>query len=186
MASSAKKTNRLALEKSPYLLQHATNPVDWYICAVFPQTMLESGVIISFRYPWGQEAFEEAKKQDKLIFLSVGYSTCHWCHVMEHESFENEEIAKIMNENFINVKVDREERPDVDKVYMTFVQVMLKINIKTVCHLFFLLGKFRKRWLANECVFDSGLDPGSRGHLLSTKKHSIWPARICHHYEQPY
>ena len=81
-----------------------------------------------FRYPWGQEAFEEAKKQDKLIFLSVGYSTCHWCHVMEHESFENEEIAKIMNEHFINVKVDREERPDVDKVYMTFVQVMLKIN----------------------------------------------------------
>jgi uncharacterized protein YyaL (SSP411 family) len=95
-------------------------------------------LIISFRYPWGQEAFEEAKKQDKLIFLSVGYSTCHWCHVMEHESFENEEIAKIMNEHFINVKVDREERPDVDKVYMTFVQVMLKINIATVYHTCFL------------------------------------------------
>ncbi|XP_059472029.1 spermatogenesis-associated protein 20 isoform X2 [Neocloeon triangulifer] len=102
MATSTKSTNRLAKEKSPYLLQHAHNPVDWY--------------------PWGEEAFEEARKQDKLIFLSVGYSTCHWCHVMEHESFENEEIAKIMNENFINIKVDREERPDVDKVYMTFVQ----------------------------------------------------------------
>ncbi|CAB3381176.1 Hypothetical predicted protein [Cloeon dipterum] len=97
-----KKMNRLAKEKSPYLLQHATNPVDWY--------------------PWGEEAFEEARKQDKLIFLSVGYSTCHWCHVMEHESFENEEIAHIMNDNFINIKVDREERPDVDRVYMTFVQ----------------------------------------------------------------
>lgn len=95
------KTNRLANEKSPYLLQHATNPVDWY--------------------PWGEEAFSKAKEQNKLIFLSVGYSTCHWCHVMERESFENPEIAKIMNENFINVKVDREERPDVDKVYMTFV-----------------------------------------------------------------
>ncbi|KAG8252799.1 spermatogenesis-associated protein 20, partial [Homalodisca vitripennis] len=73
-------------------------------------------------YPWGEEAFEKAQKEDKLIFLSVGYSTCHWCHVMERESFENEDIAKIMNEHFVNIKVDREERPDVDKVYMTFVQ----------------------------------------------------------------
>jgi uncharacterized protein YyaL (SSP411 family) len=96
------KTNRLALEKSPYLLQHATNPVDWY--------------------PWGQEAFDRAKKENKLIFLSVGYSTCHWCHVMEKESFENEEVAKIMNQHFVNIKVDREERPDVDKLYMAFVQ----------------------------------------------------------------
>uniref|UniRef100_UPI00398E5DCF spermatogenesis-associated protein 20 n=1 Tax=Pristiophorus japonicus TaxID=55135 RepID=UPI00398E5DCF len=95
-------TNRLIHEKSPYLLQHAHNPVDWY--------------------PWGQEAFAKAKKEDKPIFLSVGYSTCHWCHVMERESFENEEIGKIMNENFVCIKVDREERPDVDKVYMTFVQ----------------------------------------------------------------
>ncbi|XP_042889335.1 spermatogenesis-associated protein 20-like isoform X3 [Penaeus japonicus] len=95
------KLNRLASEKSPYLLQHAGNPVDWF--------------------PWGEEAFNEAKKENKLIFLSVGYSTCHWCHVMERESFENPDIAKIMNANFINVKVDREERPDVDKVYMTFV-----------------------------------------------------------------
>ncbi|KAK3855356.1 hypothetical protein Pcinc_038240 [Petrolisthes cinctipes] len=93
--------NRLGLEKSPYLLQHASNPVHWY--------------------PWGEEAFAAARKKNKLIFLSVGYSTCHWCHVMERESFENTEIAKIMNADFINVKVDREERPDVDKVYMTFV-----------------------------------------------------------------
>ncbi len=95
-------TNRLAREKSPYLLQHAHNPVDWY--------------------PWGAEAFEKARREDRPIFLSVGYSTCHWCHVMEHESFENEEIAKLMNDNFVSIKVDREERPDIDQVYMTFVQ----------------------------------------------------------------
>ncbi|KAF7994110.1 hypothetical protein HCN44_011379 [Aphidius gifuensis] len=96
------KKNRLSLEKSSYLLQHANNPVDWY--------------------PWCQEAFEKAKNEDKLIFLSVGYSTCHWCHVMEHESFEDEKIAKIMNKFFVNIKVDREERPDIDKIYMTFIQ----------------------------------------------------------------
>lgn len=95
-------TNLLAKEKSPYLLQHQHNPVEWY--------------------PWGQEAFEKAKRENKPIFLSVGYSTCHWCHVMAHESFENPEIAKLMNELFVNVKVDREERPDVDRVYMTYVQ----------------------------------------------------------------
>ena len=95
-------TNRLAHEKSPYLLQHAHNPVDWY--------------------PWGKEAFEKARRENKPIFLSVGYSTCHWCHVMAHESFENEEVAAIMNREFVNIKVDREERPDVDRVYMTFVQ----------------------------------------------------------------
>jgi uncharacterized protein YyaL (SSP411 family) len=95
-------TNRLAHEKSPYLLQHAHNPVDWY--------------------PWGEEAFAKARKENKPIFLSVGYSTCHWCHVMAHESFENEEVAAIMNREFVNIKVDREERPDVDRVYMTFVQ----------------------------------------------------------------
>ncbi|MBI2437505.1 MAG: thioredoxin domain-containing protein [Lentisphaerae bacterium] len=94
-------TNRLAREKSPYLLQHAHNPVDWY--------------------PWGEEAFAKARKENKPIFLSVGYSTCHWCHVMERESFENEEIAAILNEHFVAIKVDREERPDVDKVYMTYV-----------------------------------------------------------------
>ncbi|XP_071317937.1 spermatogenesis-associated protein 20 isoform X2 [Trachinotus anak] len=97
-----KHTNRLAKERSPYLLQHAHNPVDWY--------------------PWGQDAFDKAKNEDKPIFLSVGYSTCHWCHVMERESFEDEEIGRILSENFVCIKVDREERPDVDKVYMTFVQ----------------------------------------------------------------
>ena len=91
-------SNRLKNETSPYLLQHASNPVDWY--------------------PWGAEALEKARAEDKPIFLSIGYSACHWCHVMAHESFENEEIAKIMNEKFINIKVDREERPDVDALYM--------------------------------------------------------------------
>ncbi|KAL1923917.1 uncharacterized protein VTP21DRAFT_6952 [Calcarisporiella thermophila] len=98
-----KHVNRLIHEKSPYLLQHAHNPVDWY--------------------PWGEEAFERARREDKLIFLSVGYSTCHWCHVMEKESFENESVAKIMNENYVNIKVDREVQPDVDRLYMTFVQI---------------------------------------------------------------
>ena len=97
-------TNRLANEKSPYLLQHAHNPVDWY--------------------PWGEEAFETAKKEDKPIFLSIGYATCHWCHVMEHESFENVEIAKLLNEAFVCIKVDREERPDIDNIYMTVCQMM--------------------------------------------------------------
>ena len=95
-------TNHLAGEKSPYLLQHQHNPVDWY--------------------PWGAAAFEKAKRENKPIFLSIGYSTCHWCHVMAHESFESEEVAKILNEHFVSIKVDREERPDVDRVYMTFVQ----------------------------------------------------------------
>ena len=99
-----KKANRLINEKSPYLLQHAFNPVDWF--------------------PWGDEAFEKARREDKPIFLSVGYSTCHWCHVMEHESFEDSSIAALMNEYFVCIKVDREERPDVDKVYMTAVQAM--------------------------------------------------------------
>ena len=94
--------NRLSREKSPYLLQHQHNPVDWY--------------------PWGPAAFDKAKKEDKPIFLSVGYSTCHWCHVMEHESFESAAIAAFLNEHFVSIKVDREERPDVDQVYMTFIQ----------------------------------------------------------------
>jgi len=98
----SKQPNRLAREKSPYLLQHQFNPVDWF--------------------GWGEEAFTTARKLDRPIFLSIGYSTCHWCHVMERESFENHEVAKFLNEHFISVKVDREERPDVDKVYMTFVQ----------------------------------------------------------------
>jgi len=98
----ANKTNRLANETSPYLLQHKDNPVDWY--------------------PWGKEAFAAARKQNKPIFLSVGYSTCHWCHVMNRESFSDPRIAAFMNEHFVNIKLDREERPDVDRVYMTFVQ----------------------------------------------------------------
>lgn len=98
------KPNHLIDEKSPYLLQHAYNPVEWY--------------------PWGEEAFEKAKTEDKPIFLSIGYSTCHWCHVMADESFEDEETAKLLNERFVSVKVDREERPDVDSIYMKICQQM--------------------------------------------------------------
>ncbi|HEX6897337.1 MAG TPA: thioredoxin domain-containing protein, partial [Bryobacteraceae bacterium] len=94
--------NRLISEKSPYLQQHAHNPVDWY--------------------PWGEEAFAKARAEDKPIFLSIGYSTCHWCHVMEEESFEDEEIAAFLNSHYIPIKVDREERPDVDAIYMSAVQ----------------------------------------------------------------
>ncbi len=99
-----KHANRLVHESSPYLLQHAHNPVDWF--------------------PWCDEAFEKAKKENKLVLISIGYSACHWCHVMEHESFEDENVAKAMNEKFICIKVDREERPDVDGVYMSAVQIM--------------------------------------------------------------
>ncbi len=95
-------SNRLAVEHSPYLLQHKDNPVDWFA--------------------WGDEAFTKARQEDKPIFLSIGYSTCHWCHVMEHESFESAQIADVLNRHFVSIKVDREERPDVDRVYMTFVQ----------------------------------------------------------------
>ncbi len=98
------QTNRLANEKSPYLLQHKNNPVNWY--------------------PWGNEAFEKAKQEDKPIFLSIGYSTCHWCHVMERESFEDEEVAEVLNQNYIAIKVDREERPDIDSIYTTFCQAL--------------------------------------------------------------
>lgn len=103
-AVAHRQTNRLAREKSPYLLQHQHNPVDWFA--------------------WNEEAFEKARLENKPIFLSIGYSTCHWCHVMERESFENEEIAKFLKDHFVSIKVDREERPDVDKIYMTFVQAM--------------------------------------------------------------
>jgi len=101
-----KHSNRLKNEKSPYLLQHADNPVDWY--------------------PWGEEAFEKARKENKPILLSIGYSTCHWCHVMEHESFENEDVARLMNETFVSIKVDREERPDIDNIYMAVCQMLSK------------------------------------------------------------
>jgi uncharacterized protein YyaL (SSP411 family) len=103
-ASAHAHTNRLAREKSPYLLQHQHNPVDWF--------------------PWGDDAFKKARAEDKPIFLSIGYSTCHWCHVMERESFENEKVAEFLNQHFVSIKVDREERPDVDKIYMTAVQAM--------------------------------------------------------------
>src|ERR671914_2079143 len=96
--------NRLANETSPYLQQHAENPVDWY--------------------PWGEEAFERARREDKPVLLSVGYAACHWCHVMAHESFEDEATARVMNERFVNIKVDREERPDIDGIYMQAVQAM--------------------------------------------------------------
>ena len=102
LSHDSSSMNRLARERSPYLLQHAGNPVDWY--------------------PWGSDAFDRARLEDKPIFLSIGYSTCHWCHVMEHESFESPAIATLLNDDFVSIKVDREERPDVDRVYMSFVQ----------------------------------------------------------------
>ncbi len=104
MPEHSRKSNRLADETSPYLLQHATNPVDWH--------------------PWGPEALERARREDKPILLSIGYSACHWCHVMEHESFEDEETAELMNRHFVNIKVDREERPDIDEIYMNAVQLL--------------------------------------------------------------
>ena len=97
-------SNKLKNENSPYLLQHSENPVNWY--------------------PWSEEAFRVANNNDMPIFLSIGYSTCHWCHVMEHECFEDEEVAKILNENFISIKVDREQRPDIDSIYMSVCQMM--------------------------------------------------------------
>ena len=96
--------NRLQYENSPYLLQHKSNPVDWY--------------------PWSEEAFQTAEAEDKPIFLSIGYSTCHWCHVMEKESFEDEEVAGLLNKYFISIKVDREERPDIDHTYMQIAHIM--------------------------------------------------------------
>src|SRR5689334_10587287 len=101
---SDRKPNRLIDQTSPYLQQHAYNPVEWY--------------------PWGPEALERAKAEGKPILLSIGYSSCHWCHVMAHESFENPQIAALMNDNFVNIKVDREERPDLDSIYMEAVQAM--------------------------------------------------------------
>jgi len=100
----ARSPNRLISEKSQYLLQHAYNPVDWH--------------------PWGQEAFEKAARENKPVFLSIGYSTCHWCHVMEKESFEDEEVARLLNDNLVCIKVDREERLDIDNYYMTVCQAM--------------------------------------------------------------
>src|SRR6478735_5799669 len=102
-AEPGRPVNRLAKETSPYLQQHGHNPVDWY--------------------PWGKEALEKAKREGRVIFLSIGYSSCHWCHVMERESFEDAEIAKYLNEHFVCIKVDREERPDIDAIYMAALSV---------------------------------------------------------------
>src|SRR5437868_6945306 len=101
-SGNPKFTSRRAKETSPYLLMHAHNPTDWY--------------------SWGPEAFEKARKEGKLIFLSIGYSSCYWCHVMERESFDNEDVAKLLNDSFVSIKVDREERPDIDHIYMTALQ----------------------------------------------------------------
>lgn len=103
-SNTYKFTNHLIHESSPYLLQHAHNPVNWY--------------------PWGEEALSKAKKENKLLLISIGYAACHWCHVMEHESYENEAVAKFMNDNFIAIKIDREEHPDIDQVYMNAVQLL--------------------------------------------------------------
>ncbi len=124
--------NHLASESSPYLLQHAGNPVDWY--------------------PWGPEALGKARAEDKPIFLSIGYSACHWCHVMERESFEDESTAAFLNEHFVSIKVDREERPDLDAVYMGAVQA--------------LTGQGR---LAPERVAHAGRRPVLRGNLLPSR-----------------
>ena len=104
MTSFHTHTNRLAKESSPYLLQHAHNPVDWF--------------------PWGEEALNKARAEDKPIIVSIGYSACHWCHVMERECFENEELAALMNSLFVNIKIDREKRPDIDQIYMDAVSSM--------------------------------------------------------------
>nr|AFK24825.1 protein of unknown function DUF255 [uncultured archaeon] len=135
------KPNRLLQETSPYLLQHAYNPVDWY--------------------PWNEEALERAKKEDKPIFLSVGYSACHWCHVMAHESFEDDEIAKIMNDHFINIKVDREERPDLDDILPAGMP-----------------ARHRHRRLAAVRVFDIGSKAVLRRDLFSKGRRALQHARL--------
>src|SRR6266571_2233652 len=106
MSDTSRTPNRLIHESSPYLKQHAHNPVDWF--------------------PWGEEAIAEAKRLDRPIFLSIGYSACHWCHVMEHESFEDPEVGRLLNDNFVSIKVDREERPDLDQIYMAAVQLLTR------------------------------------------------------------
>ena len=114
-----KHTNHLIDAASPYLLQHAHNPVNWY--------------------PWGDEAFDKAVKEDKPIFLSIGYAACHWCHVMERESFENEAIAAVLNEHFVAIKVDREERPDVDEIYMSATVAMSGRGCSPICAIMILM-----------------------------------------------
>uniref|UniRef100_A0A8C4GSJ9 Spermatogenesis associated 20 n=1 Tax=Dicentrarchus labrax TaxID=13489 RepID=A0A8C4GSJ9_DICLA len=170
-SSPQRHTNRLAKERSPYLLQHAHNPVDWY--------------------PWGQEAFDKAKNEDKPIFLSVGYSTCHWCHVMERESFEDEEIGKILSDNFVCIKLDREERPDVDKVYMTFVQVFfwlwtppgLKKNIgETLLYHPYILQRILEALKKGTAV---AANPGESPPLAPDVANRCFQ-QLAHSYEEEY
>lgn len=150
-ADGGEEFNRLVFEKSPYLLQHARNPIDWW--------------------PWSEAAFAEAKRLDKPVFLSVGYATCHWCHVMEHESFEDEEVATLINERFIAIKVDREERPDIDDVYMQVTQAMtgsggwpMTVLLTPDKHAFFAGTYFPKESLAGR--------PGIK--MLVTELHKAW------------
>jgi hypothetical protein len=150
-ADGGKEFNRLVFEKSPYLLQHARNPIDWW--------------------PWGEEAFAEAKKQGKPVFLSIGYTTCHWCHVMEHESFEDPEAAAIINERYIAIKVDREERPDIDEVYMKVTEAMtgsggwpMTVMLTPDKHPFFAGTYFPKESVAGR--------PGIK--LIATELHKAW------------
>ena len=156
--------NRLAQESSPYLLQHRDNPVDWF--------------------PWGDEAFAEARRRDVPVLLSVGYSTCHWCHVMAHESFEDAQTAAQMNRDFVNVKVDREERPDVDAVYMTATQAltgqggwpMILTSLPRVLSSF---GEICRGWdlntmvLAQRCVAPASRAARMPG-FVSGKDHCVW------------
>ena len=140
--------NRLSEETSPYLLQHAENPVDWY--------------------PWGEEALARAREEDKPILLSVGYAACHWCHVMAHESFEDADTAALMNERFVNVKVDREERPDVDGIYMDAVVAMTGHGgwpLTVVPHARGRAVSRRHLLSARAAARDAGVRAGARGDL---------------------
>ncbi|MDG4476679.1 thioredoxin domain-containing protein [Thiovibrio frasassiensis] len=142
-AALGKKPNRLITEKSPYLLQHAFNPVAWF--------------------PWGEEAFALARTENKPIFLSIGYSTCHWCHVMAHESFEDPDVARLLNEYFVCIKVDREERPDLDQIYMAAVQALtghggwpMSVFLTPDLHPFYGGTYFPPRGAARHARFCSG------------------------------
>ena len=149
--------NRLKQEKSPYLMQHGENPVDWY--------------------PWCEEAFQKATREDKPIFLSIGYSTCHWCHVMAHESFADSEVADLLNREFVSIKVDREERPDIDAVYMSACQTMTgsggwPLTIRR-CVYVRVSDHDRLRRLAADDLHDPGAEALLRGDLLS-KEWRLW------------
>ena len=185
-------TNRLIDEKSPYLLQHAHNPVDWY--------------------PWGDEAFERARAEDRPVFLSIGYSTCHWCHVMERESFEDEEVARVLNEGFVAIKVDREERPDLDSVYMAAAQSLTggggwPLNVfltpdkkpfyagtyfpkrtrQGTPGLLETLRTFRQKWLAERQIFDqagSNLDGRLQSYFQRSQPGDPGPELLARGYKQ--